>query len=303
MKKIPVAFKQFLSIVRWLLLPGLFYICAVDAVPLEFDGEHAFQYLVRQCEFGPRPPGSTEHEQTKKYLIAELKKYSSDVVAQEFEHIIDKNTSLKLTNIIACFGNTGKQKILLAAHWDTRPFAEHDKNPEKRNLPIIGANDGASGVAVLLEVARTLKSNPSENEIFVVLFDGEDYGKHISDMLLGSRYFAENMGRWKPDYGILLDMIGDKELDIPIEPNSYSAAPSLAKRIWQTAQDLGLEAFHPYFGPAIMDDHIPLIKAGVPCVDIIDLDYPYWHTTEDTQDKCSAESLETIGKLILALIY
>ena len=294
--------KQLFKLTQWLLLLGLLSFSRIEATPPEFDAEHAFQYLLRQCEFGPRNPGSNGHENTKKYLISELKKYSKEVVAQEFEYT-DKQKLLKLTNIIARFGKKKGEKILLAAHWDTRPFAEYDVNPEKRNTPIIGANDGASGVAVLLEIARILKSKPPENEIFIVLFDGEDYGKSTSEMFLGSRYFASNMGKWKPDYGILLDMIGDKELDLPIEQFSLRAAPELTQRVWQTAKDLGLDAFHPQLGPAIMDDHVLLIEAGVPCIDIIDFDYPYWHTTEDTPDKCSAESLETIGKLILALIY
>ena len=294
--------KQFFKLTQWLLLLGFLSFARIEAAPPEFDAEHAFQYLVRQCEFGPRNPGSKGHENARKYLISELKQYSKEVVTQEFEHT-DKQKLLKLTNIIARFGKKDGEKILLAAHWDTRPFAEHDPNPEKRNTPIIGANDGASGVAVLLEVARILNSKPPENEIFIVFFDGEDYGKRSSEMFLGSRYFADNMERWKPDYGILLDMIGDKELDLPMEQFSYRSAPDLTQKVWRTAIDLVLDAFLPRFGPAVMDDHVPLIEAGTPCIDIIDFDYPYWHTTEDTPDKCSAESLGTVGKLILALIY
>ena len=294
--------KQLFNLTQWLLLLGLLSFSRVEAIPPEFDAEHAFQYLTQQCEFGPRNPGSNGHENAKKYLISELKQYSKEVVAQEFEYA-DKQKLFKLTNIIARFGKKDGEKILLAAHWDTRPFAEHDPNLEKRNTPILGANDGASGVAVLLEVAKILKSNPPENEIFIVLFDGEDYGKSTNEMFLGARYFARDMGQWKPDYGILLDMIGDKELDLPIEQISFRAAPDLTQKVWQTAKDLGLDAFHPQLGPAIMDDHVSLIEAGVPCIDIIDFDYPYWHTTEDTTDKCSAESLATVGKLILALIY
>jgi Zn-dependent M28 family amino/carboxypeptidase len=299
------------KLTQWFLLLGLFSFTKVEAAPPEFDAEHAFQYLVQQCEFGPRNPGSKGHESTKKYLISELQQYSEEVVAQEFEYK-DNEKVFNLTNIIARFGEKGGETIILAAHWDTRPFADHDPNPEKRDTPILGANDGASGVAVLLEVARIMKSIPPDNEVFIVLFDGEDYGKRSSKMFLGSRYFARNMKTlfrpkdqtaWKADYGILLDMIGDKELDLPMEQLSYRAAPELTQKIWQTAMDLGLDAFHPQLGPAVMDDHIPLIEAGVPCIDIIDFDYPYWHTTEDTPDKCSAESLGTVGKLILALIY
>jgi len=301
-KNILTELKKYFKLAQWLLLLGLLSFFRAEATSPEFDAEHAFQYLVRQCEFGPRNPGSNGHENARKYLISELKQYSKEVVAQEFEYS-DKQKSVKLTNIIARFGKKGGEKILLSAHWDTRPFAEHDANPEKRNTPILGANDGASGVAVLLEIAKILKSNSPENEVFIVLFDGEDYGKNTDEMFLGSRYFAKNMAQWKPDYGILLDMIGDKELDLPIEQLSFRAAPDLTRKVWQTANDLGLRAFHPQLGPAVMDDHVSLIEAGVPCIDIIDFDYPYWHTTEDTPDKCSAESLATVGKLILALIY
>lgn len=299
--------KPFFS-TQWLLLLGFLYFSGcintpIRAAPLEFDGKHAFEYLEAQCDFGPRPSGSDAHEKTREYLVAELRRYSKEVVEQKFEYKTKKNEVLKMTNIIARFGKKGNEKILLAAHWDTRPFADKDPDPKKRDTPIIGANDGASGVAVLLELARVMKSNPPENEIIIVLFDGEDYGRDISEMFIGSKYFAENMGEWRPDYGILLDMIGDKDLRLPIERNSYIVAPELTKLVWQKARDLGLDAFLPRLGPSIMDDHLSLIKAGVPCIDIIDFDYPYWHTTEDTPDKCSAESLETVGRVMLALIY
>jgi len=300
--------KTFFS-TQWLLLLG--FLCvggcinntAIRAAPLEFDGERAFEYLEAQCEFGPRPPGSDAHEKTREYLVAELKKYSKEVTEQKFEYTTRKNKVLKMTNIIARFGKKGNEKILLAAHWDTRPFAEKDPDPEKRDTPIIGANDGASGVAVLLELTRVMKLHPPENDIIIVLFDGEDYGRDIDEMFIGSKYFAKNMGEWRPDYGILLDMVGDKDLRLPIERNSYLAAPELTKLVWRKASDLGLDAFVPQLGQSIMDDHFSLIEVGVPCIDIIDFDYVYWHTTEDTPDKCSAESLRTVGRLMLALIY
>lgn len=297
-----------LFLTQWLLLLGFLYFggcinTPIRAASLEFDGERAFEYLEVQCEFGPRPPGSDAHEKTREYLVAELKKYSKEVTEQKFEYKTKKNKVLKLTNIIAGFGKKGNEKILFAAHWDTRPLAEKDPDPKKRDTPIMGANDGASGVAVLLELARIMQLNPPKNEIIIVLFDGEDYGRDISEMFIGSKFFSENMGEWQPDYGILLDMIGDKDLRLPIERNSYLAAPELTKLVWQKARDLGLDAFVPRLGPSILDDHISLIKVGVPCIDLIDFDYPYWHTTKDTPDKCSAESLETVGRLMVALIY
>lgn len=286
--------------------------CAGEPQKLEeslgttFNGENAFKYLLAQCDFGPRYPGSEAHERTKEYLITELKKFANSVETQEFTQNVDEK-KLQLTNIIAEFGeqddSSAGETIGLAAHWDTRPIADHDPDPEKRDTPIIGANDGASGVAVLLEIARVLSLKPPEKRVLIVLFDGEDYGRNIHDMMLGSRYFADHMNGWEPDWGILLDMIGDEDLAIPIEPHSQQAAPDLVKRIWTKAQELNLVAFQPRYGPAIYDDHIPMIEAGVPFVDLIDFDYPYWHTLEDTPDKCSADSLEVVGRLVLALIY
>jgi glutaminyl-peptide cyclotransferase len=241
------------------------------AIPT-FDSNKSFEYLKKQCSFGPRPPGSDAHTKTKNYLASELKKYANSVMLQNFTCKIGENT-LNLTNIIAIFGPNVDKKVILAAHWDTRPSADKESDPKKRNQPIIGANDGASGVAVLLELARAFKASPPPIKIIMVLFDGEDYGKKTSEMFLGSRHFARNIRpEWFPDYGILLDMIGDKNLDV-------------------------------YIGYSIIDDHVELINVGIQCIDIIDFDYPYWHTLQDTPDKCSPKSLGTIGKLLLELLY
>ena len=169
--------------------------------------------------------------------------------------------------------------------------------------PILGANDGASGVAVLLEIARILKEHPPPRRVLIVLFDGEDYGRTVDTMFIGSRYFAQNMGKWKPDYGILLDMVGDKDLQLPIEQYSWQANREFTEAIWQRAAELGLAPFQPRLGAAIMDDHVPLIQVGIPMVNIIDFDYPHWHTLEDTVDKCSAKSLEVVGTLVISVIY
>jgi len=280
-----------------------FYSFAQPLLKPVFDADRAFKYLEKQCEFGPRPPGSLAHKKTRDYLLSELRKFSGEVVAQDFT-AKTKSGPLNLTNIIAIFGSASYKTVLLAAHWDTRPFADRDPDPKKRDIPILGANDGASGVAVLLELSRAFHLKPPGIQVIMVLFDGEDYGKRIDDMLLGSRYFARNMDdRWRPDYGILIDMVGDKNLNILIEPNSASAAPEIVKKVWDLAKELQLEGIYKQIGPAILDDHIPLIEEGIKCIDIIDFDYPYWHTVEDTTDKCSPESLETVGKLLLELVY
>jgi glutaminyl-peptide cyclotransferase len=272
------------------------------AIPV-FDSNKSFEYLKKQCSFGPHPPNTNAHTKTKDYLALELKKYANSVMLQNFTCKIGENT-LNLTNIIAMFGPNVDKKVILAAHWDTRPSADKESDPKKQNQPIIGANDGASGVAVLLELARAFKSSPPPVKVIMVLFDGEDYGKKTSEMFLGSRYFAHNIRpEWFPDYGILLDMIGDKKLDVYIEQNSQNAAPEVVERVWKVAGELGLEEFHNKIGYGITDDHVELINIGIQCIDLIDFDYPYWHTLQDTPDKCSPKSLGTIGKLLLELIY
>ena len=267
-----------------------------------FNAQRAFAYLEKQCEFGPRVPGTTAHQETGTYLFKELGKYTNEVVYQPFE-FRGQDRTIQMNNILARFGDDSGGKMLLAAHWDTRPFADRDPDPANRNTPILGANDGASGVAVLLEVARVLKSKPPPTPVIIVLFDGEDYGRTVSTMFLGSTHFAKNMDGWEADFGILLDMVGDRTLELPMEGYSWNAARDLTEAIWRRAEELGLPAFQRRLGPAIMDDHLPLIQAGVPTINIIDFDYPHWHTVEDTSDKCSPESLEIVGRLVLDIIY
>lgn len=268
-----------------------------------FSAQRAFSLLEKQCEFGPRPPGSTAHTETRDFLFAELQKYTDDVALQPLTYETETAT-LHLNNILATFGPaTSTDTLLLAAHWDTRPFADHDPNPENQDKPILGANDGASGVAVLLEIARVLKEHPPPRKVIIVLFDGEDYGRTVDDMFIGSRFFARNLGRWRPDYGILLDMIGDKDLAIPIERYSWNANRGFVTALWQRATTLGLAPFETRLGPAILDDHVPLLEVGIPMVNIIDFTYPYWHTVEDTVDKCSPKSLEVVATLVISVIY
>lgn len=268
-----------------------------------FDAQRAFAMLEKQCEFGPRPPGSAAHKETQNYLFTELQKYANSVVLQPHQYKTGTVT-LQLNNILAEFGPpTGGETLLLAAHWDTRPFADRDPKPENRDKPILGANDGASGVAVLLEIARVLKTHPPPRRVVIVLFDGEDYGRSIENMFIGSRFFARNLGKWRPDYGILLDMVGDKDLMLPIERYSWNANPGFAEAIWKRAATLGLTPFQHRVGDAIMDDHVPLIEVGIPMVNIIDFTYPYWHTVEDTVDKCSPKSLEVVATLVISIIY
>jgi len=282
-----------------------------NAVP-NFDKGNAFRYLVEQCEFGPRNPGSNGYKQCLDYLQKTLVGFADTVLLQPFvlDDLVDEK-SYDLTNIIARFKVNEPEQLLIGAHWDTRPWADEDPVPEKRNDPIIGANDGASGVAVILELARILNASPPPIGITLVLFDGEDMGRPGTpkSYAQGSLAFAKDLPIEKPDEAIILDMIGDAELHIPIERYSYQQNRQLVKKLWSLAKGLSLDAFESRIEYSIYDDHVPLwAEAKIPAVDIIDFNYPnsytnYWHTTQDLPEHCSAESLGQVGTLLVHYIY
>lgn len=273
----------------------------------QFNKSIAFEYLIKQCEFGPRNPGSSGHQACLKYLISELQKTADSVTRQEFLFRIPKqNNTVICSNVIAAYQPANNSRILLCAHWDTRPWADLDPDPTKHNEPILGANDGASGVAVLLEIARHLKEVPPPIGIDIVFFDAEDAGLYGNDdsWTIGSKEFAmKNAGRYQPLFGILLDMIGDKELDIYIEKFSNKFAPNIVKKIWDKALELGFSEFIPFEKFEVLDDHVRLLNVGIQCIDIIDFDYKPWHTMDDIPENCSAESLEKVGQVLLEVIY
>jgi hypothetical protein len=276
-----------------------------------FSGEEAFAYLTAQTDFGPRNPNSAGHVNCLNYLLGELQRFADAVNRQDFTHTGPRGETIRLTNIIASFNLDATNRVMLAAHWDTRPWADHDSEPSKRDKPIIGANDGASGVAVLLELAKLLRQNPPPIGVDMLLFDGEDGGENndLTRFALGSKYFAAHKSpTFNPRYGILIDMIGDAQLEIKKEQNSLRYARDVVEYVWSAAQRLGLREFVSETGPNVYDDHIPLNEAGIKTIDLIDFDYPdrsnrYWHTSEDTPDKCSPASLQTIGSLLVHLIY
>ncbi len=270
-----------------------------------FDSKNAFSMLTKQTDFGPRNPNSQGHKNCAAFLIAEMKKYADTVVTQNFTYN-GYDEQLSLTNIFSSFNPSSSKRILLLAHWDTRPRAEMDKNPANRNKPIIGANDGASGVAVLLELARVLKNSSLKIGVDILFTDGEDYGKEndLERYFLGAKHFAKTKpSTYTPQYGILLDMVGDKDLQLPMEGNSLMYAPAIVDKVWSIAEQIGVTEFVKIPGNAIADDHLALNEVGIPTIDIIDFTYPYWHTAEDTPDKCSPESLEAVGKVLVHLIY
>ncbi len=283
---------------------------AVQTVPT-FSGKRAFGYLIAQTTFGPRVANTAAHRNCLEYLQTELRINADTVLLQPFTHPGYDGKTLHFTNIIASFNLRAEKRIMLCAHWDTRPWADQDANPKNRNNPIPGANDGASGVAVLLEMSRHLKAQPPSIGVDLVLFDGEDHGKahDFDNFLLGSKYYARTKPpEFNPDFGILLDMVGDAQLELPKEQNSMTYAPDIVRKVWSAALEVGSAAFIDAEGEAVHDDHVPLNQAGIKTIDIIDFNYPdqsqrYWHTLEDTPDKCSPESLEQVGKVLLQVIY
>jgi hypothetical protein len=276
-----------------------------------FNGARAYGFLKAQVAFGPRNPNSEGHRRCLEYLVNNLRRCTESVRLQQFTEAGYDHDQLALSNVIASFKPALRQRILLCAHWDTRPRAERDPDPAKRDKPILGANDGASGVAILLEIAEQLKRVPPSIGVDIVLFDGEDYGKEgdLSRYLLGSQYFARSKPPdYVPRFGILLDMVGDASLELPQEKNSLRFAPDVVDLVWKTAQQLNVPQFLPEVGEEIMDDHIPLNRVGIKTVDLIDFNYPddsnrYWHTHQDTPDHCSAGSLQAVGLVLTEIIY
>lgn len=258
-----------------------------------FDGERAFKDVQYQVSLGPRIPGTAGQEKILKWLDEELSQNKWEVELQV--HEIGGKT---ITNLVASRGEDGKY-ILLGAHYDTRIYADQDPDPSLRRSPVPGANDGGSGVAVLLEMARILP-NDLPMPVQIVFFDAEDNGGIEDwDSILGSRAFVQHMV-FPPEAAIIVDMVGDADLKLYKEHNSNV---DLMEQIWEQARLLGYdEVFLTEYKFSVLDDHTPFIEAGIPAVDIIDLDYPYWHTTADTADKVSVESLQIVGDTLLAWI-
>jgi Zn-dependent M28 family amino/carboxypeptidase len=250
-----------------------------------FSGNKALEDVKYQVDLGPRTLGSEAHTRVVDWIIAELKAQNWQVETQETE-IFSQN----ITNVIAKRGE-GTPWIILGSHYDSRPSADRDPDPSNRVKPVPGANDGASSTAILLELARVIPRR-IDGQVWLVFFDAEDTGTSSGPgWANGSEYFVSNL-EGKPDQVIVLDMVGDKELNIFMEGNSNR---ELNSKFWALANELGYSQFRPIYKYDIIDDHIPFIKAGIPAIDVIDMDYPFWHTTSDTVDKVSAQSLEIVG--------
>lgn len=272
-----------------------------------FDGAAAYQLVRKQLSFGPRIPGTEAHRRQAEWMREYLAARADTLIVQRFEHLTVDGETIELVNVFARFNPDAGQPILFLAHWDTRPAADQAHDPEGRKAPVPGANDGASGTAVLLQLAEMLAESPPPRAVDILLVDGEDYGDFSlgQDVFLGSRHFAANMpAGYDPDFGVLLDMVGDRDLEIYVEGNSNRLAPGVVDRVWRVAARLGFgDVFHKEVRHTVNDDHIPLNEAGIPTINIIDFDYPYWHTPEDTADKVSASSLGVVGTVMARLAY
>ncbi|MEM1056120.1 MAG: M28 family peptidase [Bacteroidota bacterium] len=275
-----------------------------------FRAQNAFDFARTQVEFGPRIPGTPAHDSTRAWIVAQLRETGARVaeLPVEVEH---QGETLRGTNIFASFDTTAARRILFAAHWDTREFADEDPDPSRRDEPVPGANDGASGVAVLLEMARLLGEYPPPVGVDLAFFDLEDAGEpgFESDSTklpyaLGSAAFVRDNPQYRPAYGVLVDMVGDRDLRLPKEAYSVQAAPDVVDRVWKAARRVGADAFVDETGAAVFDDHIPFLQRGIPVIDVIQTPFPeYWHTTSDTMDKLDAASLGQVGRTLVELIY
>jgi hypothetical protein len=267
-----------------------------------FDAERAFADLETQVGFGPRVPGSEGHARTRAWLVETLTAQGAKVEEDAFQA-----AGLDLHNIVARFRPEAAARVMLFAHWDTRPVADMDPDPARRAQPVPGANDGASGVAVLLELGRMFAAAPPPVGVDLVLLDGEDQGEFrppYDGVLLGSKRFAKVYRGPRPRLGILLDMVGDRQLAIPREELSRACCPRTVEKIWQAAKDLGHGGvFVDEDGAAVIDDHVPLNRAGLGVVDLIDFSYPAWHTTSDLPEATSAASLRAVGEVVAEVVY
>lgn len=302
--------KKQISISLSLLL--IFMTLGCDSDVPKFDEDNAWNYLIAQCDMGPRNPGSDGYYECLEMMVSELQKSADEIIIQEFSYREERDRKMyDLQNVIARFNPDAEFQTIISCHWDTRPWADQEDSRRDKEIPIIGANDGASGVAVLLELARVMGENPPPIGVNLIFFDGEDMGvPGVNDTYCqGSRYFAKNLPIPRPDEAINLDMVGDKQLVLPIERYSLEYHPQLVRYLWDRARDLGLDAFDGRVDYAIYDDHMPLNEiAGIPAIDLIDFKYPnpyanFWHTLNDVPENCSEESLGQVGELMLDYIY
>lgn len=286
-----------------------------------FDADSAYSYIEKQVSFGPRVPNTPAHTLCADYLAAELERHGAKIYVQEAVLTAYNGDKLNAKNIIGAFNPEKTRRILLFAHWDSRPYADHDPDEANHRKPIDGADDGGSGVGVLLEIARQIKKNDPGIGIDIIFFDAEDYGtpEFVKDYksdtwCLGSQFWAKNphVPNYRAEYGILLDMVGSRGATFYKEQISVQYAARYVEKVWSTARELG---YGKYFinapGGAVTDDHQYVIQGlRIPCLDIINYapDRPtgfgvYWHTQDDTMENIDRETLKAVGETVLTVIY
>lgn len=288
----------------------------------KFDADSAYAFVAQQVAFGPRVPGSAGHKACRDWIVDKLRSFDCDsIIVQEATVEAFNGDKLPISNIIAQFNSDMKRRILLVAHWDTRPWADACPDTERREQPIPGANDGGSGVGVLLEIARNLSEERPFVGVDILFVDAEDYGNssgfdnNDDTWCLGTQHWVKNMTPYTsenmPVYGILLDMVGGTDARFNQDAFSQTNARTVTDKVWSEAQAIGHgDRFVPQVGGAVIDDHIFLTRAGIPTTDIIECNSPStgtffhaWHTHKDDMSYISARTLRAVGETVLNVVY
>lgn len=270
-----------------------------------FDGKRAYKWVERQVEYGPRTPGTPAHDSCFAFLVGSLARYATTVETDTFFYNSPElGKEVRLMNVLARFAPKERKRILLGAHWDTRPWADRDPNPKAHGLPVLGANDGGSGVAVLLELAQILSRRKPALGVDIALFDGEDLGteKNPSGYFRGSnQYVAWRSGEPPPLFVVIVDMVGARGAEFWWEGNSANRASNIVDLVWARARAERVPQFKTGIKHTIYDDHIPFLNSGIGAIDIIDFDYPEWHTASDNLSIIDPLTLEAVGRVLLSL--
>ncbi|MBS4012202.1 MAG: M28 family peptidase [Bacteroidetes bacterium] len=293
---------------------------SASSIP-DFNADSAYYFVEKQVSFGPRVPNTVAHQKCADWLISKLTDFADTVHVQQAKVRAYDGKILNISNIIGSFNPQHRSRIILCAHWDSRPYADYDPNPANHYTPIDGANDGASGVGVLIEIARILSLNNAPVGIDIILFDAEDYGKHENfkgqaddSWALGSQYWSKNphISNYYAKYGILLDMVGASNATFKIEEYSYYFAPGIVRKVWETAQRIG---YGNYFsnerGSYILDDHYYMNTIrGIPTINIIHQEtrhghgfFKQWHTIDDNMDVIDKETLKAVGQTVITVVF
>ncbi len=272
-----------------------------------FDGRKAYGWVERQLAFGPRAPGTAAHDSCFQFLEATMRGYADAVEVDTFSYYVPRLAKeVRLYNLRARFASDAEQRIVLGAHWDTRPWADQDPVATRRNEPILGANDGGSGVAVLLELARMLHEQKPKVGVDIVFFDGEDLGtpEDQAGWFRGSKeYVSRRLREPKPLFAIVVDMVGKRDLALHWEGNSYEQAANIVDLVWGVARQLNIRSFRSDVRHRVFDDHMPFLEAGIPAIVLIDFAFPEWHTHQDTLGVVEPSSLEGVGRVLQSLVY